>query len=93
LAIQNKELVSLFVATVAINLAANIIGPFFPLYFQSLGAPILGVGLLISLINLSQALLRIPGGFFADKFDGKRMIIASLTVSIVPPVAFMGTPT
>jgi DHA1 family multidrug resistance protein-like MFS transporter len=85
----NRELLSLFVATAAINLAANIIGPFFPLYFQSLRAPVVVVGFLMSMINLVQAVLRIPGGLIADRFNGKWVIVASLAASMVPPVAFL----
>jgi len=85
----SRELLSLFIATVAINLAANIIGPFFPLYFQSLGAPVVVVGLLVSMVNLVQAVLRIPGGLIADRFDGKWVIVASLAVSMLPPIAFL----
>lgn len=85
----SRELLSLFIATVAINLAANIIGPFFPLYFQSLGAPVVVVGLLVSMVNLVQAVLRIPGGLIADRFGGKWVIVTSLAVSMLPPIAFL----
>jgi len=72
--ILNRELISLFIATITINLAANLIGPFFPLYFQSLGASLVMAGLLVSTINLIQMILRIPGGLIADRLRRKRSL-------------------
>ena len=84
-----RELLSLFVAAVAINLAGNIVGPFLPLYLQSLEAPVVIVGLLLSLINLAQAIVRIPGGVIADRFEERRVLVLVLLLAMVPPVALL----
>lgn len=84
-----KELLSLFVAAVAINTAGNIVGPFLPLYLQSLEASVVVVGLLMSLINLAQAVVRIPGGLIADRFEEKRILVLTLLLAMVPPIALL----
>ncbi|MEM2094362.1 MAG: MFS transporter [Candidatus Bathyarchaeia archaeon] len=84
-----RELVSLFIAAIAISVSGNIIGPFLPLYLQSLKAPVIVVGLLISLINLAQALVKILGGVIADRFDEKPILMFTLILAMVPPTALL----
>jgi len=84
-----RELLSLFVAAVAINMAGNIVGPFLPLYLQSLEAPIVVVGFLMSLVNLAQAVVRIPGGVIADRFEERQVLLLVLLLAMVSPVALL----
>jgi len=83
------ELVSLFIAAVTISMSGNIIGPFLPLYLQSLEAPVVVVGLLMSLINLAQAVAKIPGGIVADRFESRRILILTLLLAMLPPMALL----
>lgn len=73
---------------------SNFIGAFgdglfvylLPLYIRSLDATAADVGLLYSLLGLSTALTIIPGGFLADKFDRKKVMILGWLVWVPIPL-------
>jgi len=84
----NRDLKLIFVS--------NFIGAFgdglfiyvLPLYLRGLEATSADVGALYSILTLSTALTIIPGGFMADRFDRKKVMILGWMVWVPIPLAF-----
>jgi len=76
--------------------ASNFIGAFgdglfiyiLPLYIRGLQATSADVGSLFSILTLSTALTIIPGGFLADRFDRKKIMILGWMVWVPIPLMF-----
>jgi len=76
--------------------ASNFIGAFgdglfiyvLPLYIRSLEATSAQVGSLFSILTLSTALTIIPGGFLADHFDRKKIMILGWIIWVPIPLMF-----
>jgi len=76
--------------------ASNFIGAFgdglyvyiLPLYIRGLGASSTDVGALYSVFTLSTALTIIPGGFLADRFDRKKIMIIGWMIWVPIPLFF-----
>jgi len=76
--------------------ASNFIGAFgdglfvyiLPLYIRGLKASSAEVGSLFSILTLSAALTIIPGGFLADRFDRKKVMILGWMVWVPLPIMF-----
>lgn len=75
---------------------SNFIGAFgdglfvytLPNYIRGLQATSADVGLLFSLLSLTTALTIIPGGFLADRFDRKKIMILGWLIWVPVPLAF-----
>lgn len=75
---------------------SNFIGAFgdglfvyiLPNYIRGLEATSADVGLLFSLLSLTTALTIIPGGFLADRFDRKKIMILGWLIWVPLPLAF-----
>lgn len=75
---------------------SNFIGAFgeglfvytLPIYIRGLEATPTDVGLLFSMLTLSAALTIIPGGFLADRFDRKKVMILGWLLWIPLPLVF-----
>ncbi len=75
---------------------SNIVGAFgdglyvyiLPLYIRGLNATSADVGFLFSIFTLSTALTIIPGGFLADRFDRKKVIILGWLIWMPVPLMF-----
>lgn len=75
---------------------SNIIGAFgeglyfwvFPLYIKSLNADYVQLGLVFSALYGVAALVPLPGGFLADRFDRKKILILSWTPWIFAPLMY-----
>jgi len=73
---------------------SNFIGAFgdglfvyiLPIYIRGLEATAADVGLLFSLLTLSTALTIIPGGFLADRFDRKKVMILGWLIWVPLPL-------
>jgi len=84
----NRDLRLIFVS--------NFIGAFgdglfiylLPLYIRGLKATSADVGFLFSVLTLSTALTIIPGGFLADRFDRKKVMILGWLIWVPIPLAF-----
>jgi MFS family permease len=59
-----------------------------PLYLRELKASPADVGLLYSILSLSSALTIIPGGFLADRFDRKKLMILGWAIWVPAPLMF-----
>lgn len=75
---------------------SNIIGAFgeglyfyvFPLYIRTLQADYVQLGIVFSALYGASALVLIPGGFLADRFDRKKILIASWTPWVLSPLIY-----
>jgi len=75
---------------------SNFIGAFgdglfifvLPLYIRDLAASSADVGFLYSVLTLSTALTIIPGGFLADRFDRKKIMVLGWMVWVPVPLMF-----
>jgi MFS family permease len=84
----NRDLKLLFIS--------NFIGAFgdglfvyvLPLYIRGLEASSADVGFLFSVLTLSTALTIIPGGFLADRFDRKKVMILGWAIWVPLPLMF-----
>jgi len=84
----NRDLKLIFVS--------NFIGAFgdglfiyvLPLYIRGLEATSAHVGFLFSVLTLSTALTIIPGGFLADRFDRKKVMILGWMIWVPVPLMF-----
>jgi len=76
--------------------ASNFIGAFgdglfvyiLPLYIRGLQASSAEVGSLFSILTLSTAFTIIPGGFIADRFDRKKVMILGWMIWVPLPLMF-----
>jgi len=84
----NRDLKFLFLS--------NLIGAFgdglyfyiWPLYIRGLGATPAEVGVVFAILGLASALTPIPGGFLADKYDRKKIMILAWLIWIPVPLIF-----
>jgi len=76
--------VSNFIGAVGDGLYAYIL----PNYIRGLGASSADVGFLFSIFTLSTALTIIPGGFLADRYDRKRVIVLGWLLWVPVPLMF-----
>ena len=59
-----------------------------PIYIRGLGASSTDVGFLYSIFILSTALTIIPGGFLADRYDRKKVIVLGWLLWVPVPLMF-----
>jgi DHA1 family multidrug resistance protein-like MFS transporter len=75
---------------------SNVIGAFgeglyswvFPLYVRSLQADYLQLGIVLSTVIGFAALVPLPGGLLADRFDRKKILILSWTPWVLAPFIY-----
>ena len=60
----------------------------FPLYIRSLEADYVQLGLVFSVLYGVSALAPIPGGFLADRFDRKKILLLSWTPWVFAPLIY-----
>jgi MFS family permease len=84
----NRDLKLLFVSNFVGAVGDGLYVYLFPLYLRDLQASSAEVGLLFSILTISTALTIIPGGFLADHFDRKKVMILGWAVWVPLPLAF-----
>ena len=84
----NRDLKLLFVSNFVGAVGDGLYVYLFPLYLRDLQASSAEVGLLFSILTISTALTIIPGGFLADHFDRKKVMIFGWAVWVPLPLAF-----
>lgn len=84
----NRDLKLIFVSNLLGAFGDGLYAYILPLYIRSLEASSADVGSLFSIFILSTALTIIPGGFIADRFDRKKVIIFGWILWIPLPLMF-----
>jgi MFS family permease len=59
---------------------------YYPLYVQALGGSAFTVGLIGSVAMIVEALIKIPGGYIADKYRRKKLI---MTMTLMASIAYL----
>ena len=84
----NRDLRLLFISNFIGAFGDGLFVYILPLYIRGLKATSADVGLLFSVLTLSTALTIIPGGFLADRFDRKKVMILGWTIWVPLPLIF-----
>lgn len=84
----NRDLKLLFISNFIGAIGDGLYVYLLPLYLRDLQASSAEVGLLYSILTVSMALTIIPGGFFADRFDRKKVMILGWAVWVPIPLMF-----
>jgi MFS family permease len=82
----NRDLKLIFVSNFIGALGDGLYVYILPLYIRGLQATSADVGSLFSILTLSTALTIIPGGFLADHFDRKKVMILGWLVWVPVPL-------
>jgi len=70
------------------SLGMNLTNSLWPLYVKSLGATVLQVSFVISLMNAAGTLLRVPSGYVSDRYGRRKIIITSILLAAFPPLLY-----
>lgn len=84
----NRDLKLLFVSNLIGAFGDGLFVYILPLYIRGLKASSADVGFLFSIFTLSAALTIIPGGFLADRFDRKKVMILGWAIWVPLPLIF-----
>jgi len=84
----NRDLKLIFVSNFVGAFGDGLYAYILPLYIRSLEASSADVGSLFSVFMLSAALTIIPGGFLADRFDRKKVMILGWIIWVPLPLMF-----
>ena len=86
--IRNRNLRLLFLANVGFCLGTELILILSPLFIRNIGASVLELGLVLSIMGASATVFTIPSGILADKFGRKHLIMASLILAAISAFSF-----
>ena len=84
----NRDLKLLFLSNFIGAIGDGLYAYVLPIYIIGLGASSVDVGFLFSVFILSTALTIIPGGFLADRYDRKKVMILGWLLWIPVPLIF-----
>lgn len=86
------NLLVLIVSYMLFRVSGGLTSAYYPLYVRELGASPFVIGLISSLGSLVVGLMRIPGGYFADRYGRKRIIVVFTFVAAFAYVLFAAAP-
>lgn len=84
----DKDLKIIFISNLLAAFGDGFVVYLLPLFIRSLNGTPESVGLLYSLSSLAVAITIIPGGFLADRFDRRKIMIAGWALWIPIPLVF-----
>lgn len=84
----NRDLKILFVSNLFASFGDGLTIYLLPLFIRNLSATPEQVGLLYSVLMIASATTIIPGGFLADRYDLKRIMIIGWAVWVPVPLLF-----
>ena len=86
------NLLILIISYMLFRISGGLTSSYYPLYVRELGASPLVIGLISSIGSLVVGLMRIPGGYFADRFGRKRIIVVFTFVAAFSYLIFAAAP-
>jgi MFS family permease len=86
----NKDLWTIFLSNMLLSFGDGLYFYVFPLYIRSeeLGGTSGDVGIIYSVLGLASALTPLLGGFLADKYDRKKLMILAFAIWVPVPLMF-----
>jgi len=84
----DRDLKLLFISTFIGAFGDGLYFYILPLYVRELGAKPVEVGIFFSVIILATAFTSLLGGFLADKYDRKKIMIAGWLIWMPVPILF-----
>ncbi|MFB3890158.1 MAG: MFS transporter [Candidatus Bathyarchaeia archaeon] len=84
----DRDLKLIFVSNLLAAFGDGFVVYLLPLFIRSLNATPIDVGLLFTLSSAAAAVSIIPGGFLADKYDRKKIIVLGWALWVPIPVVF-----
>lgn len=84
----NRDLKLLFLSNLVGAFGDGLYFYIWPLYIRELGAKPAEVGVIFTILGLASALTPIPGGFLADRYDRKKIMILAWLIWIPVPLIF-----
>lgn len=83
-----RELKLIILLDFMMSLGLNLTDSLRPLYVQSLGATVIEISLVVSITGMAGTLMRVPSGIFSDSRGRRKIILASIFMSILPPIMY-----
>lgn len=84
----NRDLKILFVANLFASFGDGLFIYLLPLFIRNLNASPENVGFLFSILTVASATTIIPGGFLADKYDRKKILLLGWAIWVPVPLFF-----
>jgi DHA1 family multidrug resistance protein-like MFS transporter len=70
------------------SLGLNLTDSLRPLYVKSLGATVIEISLVVSIAGMAGTLMRVPSGILSDSRGRRKIILASIFMSVLPPLMY-----
>lgn len=84
----NRDLKILFISNLFASFGDGLTIYLLPLFIRDLGATPENVGFLYSILTVASAFTIIPGGFLADKYDRKKILVLGWAIWVPVPLFF-----
>jgi DHA1 family multidrug resistance protein-like MFS transporter len=84
----NRDLQIIFLSNMVLSFGDGLYFYVWPLYIRDLGGTPGDVGILYSILGLASALTPLIGGFLADKYDRKKLMILGFLIWVPVPLMF-----
>jgi MFS family permease len=78
---------------VILDFFAELPGTYFPLYVKALGGTATSLGIVMAAEMIARGLAQIPGGFFADKYGRKWIIMTMTALAGLSRIVYVFAPT
>jgi len=84
----NRDLWIIFLSNTLLSFGDGLYFYVWPLYIRDLGGTPGDVGIIYSVLGLASALTPLLGGFLADKYDRKKLMILAFLIWVPVPLMF-----
>lgn len=85
---MSRDLKLIYVAILFVGLGVGLYTYLYPIYAKELGANSVQIGIIYSLMYFWMALVSIPGGLLADRYDLRKLIIYIWAILIPAPLIY-----
>lgn len=84
----DRNLKILFISNIFASFGDGLTIYLLPLFIRNLGATPENVGFLYSILTIASAITIIPGGYLADKYDRKKILVLAWAIWVPVPLLF-----
>jgi len=90
---SNRNILSISLSSALFNLVGMMWRPFWPMYLKNnLGATVTIIGFLSAIMSLENMLFQLPGGYLADRYGRKRIIVIGTFLRTFSPIIYFFAP-